>query len=61
MNSRAKEFLAMGICVFLGLSVLGYFIASSPTVFKQYERSVTVKGLSEREVTADVVIWPIND
>lgn len=51
----------MGICVFLGLSVLGYFIASSPTVFKQYERSVTVKGLSEREVTADVVIWPIND
>lgn len=39
--------------------MLGYFIASSPTRFKQYERSVSVKGLSEREVMADVVIWPI--
>ena len=58
-NSKVKEFLILGISVFLGLSVLGYFIALSPTKFKQFERSVNVKGLSEREVLADVVIWPI--
>ena len=45
--------------MFFGLSALGYFIALSPTKFKQYDRSVHVKGLSEREVPANVVIWPI--
>ena len=59
VNNRVKEFLILGVFVCVGLSALGYFIASSPAKFKQYERSVNVKGLSEREVVADVVIWPI--
>ena len=53
------ESLVLGICIFLGLTVLGYFIASSPTKFKQHERSVSAKGLSEREVPANVAIWTI--
>lgn len=59
MNNRLKESLILGAFVFLGLTALGYFIADSPTKFKQFERSVNVKGLSEREVPADVAIWPI--
>ena len=51
--------LILGVFIFLGLSVLGYLLASAAIEFKQYERSVTVKGLSEREYHADIVIWPI--
>jgi hypothetical protein len=49
----------LGASIFLGLSVLGYLLAGAAIHFKEYERSVTVKGLSERELPADIVIWPI--
>ena len=51
--------LVLGFFVFFGLSALGYLLGDAAIKFKQYERSVTVKGLSEREHEADVVIWPI--
>lgn len=51
--------LILGVCIFLGLSALGYLLGSSAIKFKEYERSVTVKGLAERELDADIVIWPI--
>ena len=58
VNDRASAFiLAAGI--FMGLAALGYFLADAAIQFKQFDRSVTVKGLSEREVKADIVIWPI--
>ncbi len=58
VNDRASAFiLAAGI--FMGLAALGYFLAGAAIQFKQFDRSVTVKGLSEREVKADIVIWPI--
>lgn len=49
--------IAVGI--FLGLLGLGWFLPNAVDTFRQYERSVTVKGLAEREVPADIVIWPI--
>lgn len=49
----------LGIFIFLGFTSLGYFIGNSAIKFKEYERTVTVKGLSEREVQADIVLWPI--
>ena len=49
----------LGASIFLGLSVLGYLLAGAVIHFKEYERIVTVKGLSERELPADIVIWPI--
>jgi len=58
LNSKAGS-LILGIFIFLGLSSLGYLLGSSAIKFREYERTVTVKGLSEREVAADVVIWPI--
>ncbi|WP_036251055.1 SIMPL domain-containing protein [Methylobacter sp. BBA5.1] len=51
--------LILGLSFFLGLTALGYLLGQAAIDFKEYERSVTVKGLSERELPADVVIWPI--
>jgi hypothetical protein len=49
----------LGLFLFLGLVSLGYQLGSAAIDFKQLERSVTVKGLAEQEVMADIVIWPI--
>lgn len=45
----------------LGVSIvlLGSFLRSGIVKFKESERVVTVKGLSEMEVPADKVIWPL--
>ncbi|MDE1347990.1 SIMPL domain-containing protein [Vibrio aestuarianus] len=51
--------LIMGLSVILGLGVLGFFVQQTAIKYKEYERVVTVKGLSEREYPADTVIWPI--
>jgi uncharacterized protein len=49
----------LGLFIFLGLASLGYLLGGSVVKFKEYDRTVTVKGLSEREFGADIVIWPI--
>ncbi len=51
--------LILGVFLFLGLSSLGYLLGNSAIKFKEYERTVTVKGLSEKEFESDIVIWPI--
>lgn len=49
----------IGAAIFLGLIAFGFIIGNSAITFKEYERSVTVKGLAEEEHLADIVIWPI--
>jgi hypothetical protein len=53
------NFFILGFFIFLGLSTLGYLLSSAFLEYRQYERSVKVKGLSEKEFPADIVIWPI--
>jgi len=60
MNSEGNvKFVILGVAIFLGLSVLGYLLGSSIVEFKEFERSVSVKGLSEKELPADIALWPI--
>ncbi len=49
----------VALAIFLGLTALGYLISNSAVTIRRAERTVTVKGLSEREVPADQAIWPI--
>lgn len=51
--------LILGLSIVLGGTALGGLLGHSALRFKEYERTVTVKGLSEREMPADIVLWPI--
>jgi len=60
MNSdKTGSAWVLGVCLVVGLSALGYLLGHAAIRYKEYERTVTVKGLSEREYPADIVIWPI--
>ena len=48
------------IALALSIVIAGYFVGNMHKTGKQYDRYVQVKGLSEREVTADLAVWPIN-
>lgn len=50
---------SLALAIFLGLAALGYQLGQAALQVKEYERTVTAKGLSEREFPADVVIWPV--
>jgi len=56
---RIRENAVLALGIVLGLALLGWLLGSSLIRFKEFERTVTVKGLAEREVTADVALWPV--
>jgi hypothetical protein len=59
MERKSSGNFILGLFIFLGLAALGYLLGESAIRFKEYERTVRVKGLSEKEYPADVVLWPI--
>lgn len=58
-QQRTLSALVLGLFILAGLAALGYLLGKAAIDFRQYERSVTVKGLAEREYPADIVIWPL--
>ena len=57
-NSRSS-LVPFGIVLAAGLAVSGWLVGSAIRHFKDAERYVTVKGLAEREVAANLAIWPV--
>ena len=58
-NKPVISAILLGGFVCIGLMALGYQISKGIIHIKSLDRTVTVKGLSEREVPADIAIWPI--
>ncbi len=48
-----------GLFIMIGLMVLGMMIPKAVGEYRSYDRTVNVKGLCEKEVNADKVIWPV--
>ena len=51
--------VVLGACLLAGLWIAGNKLADAALEVKALERTVVVKGLAEREVPADIAIWPI--
>jgi len=52
--------IIIGICLLAGLAAGGYFIGRGGARFKADIRTVSVKGLVEKEVKADQAIWRLD-
>lgn len=52
--------LTGGLLLAIGFFSLGGQLSGSVDKLKAFDRTVTVKGLSEREVPANIAIWPIS-
>ena len=46
--------------IFSSIVIAGFFIGNMHKTGKKYDHYVEVKGLSEREVDADLAVWPLN-
>jgi uncharacterized protein len=56
---RTREAFILGAFICAGLIIFGSLLANTALNVKAMDRVVTVKGLAEREVEADIAIWPI--
>ena len=56
---KKSNVIYLGAAFVLGMLILGGSLVLMVNNLKSYERCVTVKGLCEKEVMADKVIWPI--
>lgn len=49
----------LGTLLALGLAWAGSYTKGAAQVWQQAQRSITVKGLAEREVKANLALWPL--
>ena len=54
-----KNYRIEAIILAAGIIIFGFIIKSATNHFIEKERIVSVKGLAEKDVPADLVIWPL--
>lgn len=58
--TQPRALIVSALLLALGLIVGGWLLGDGLTRSKQAERAVTVRGLAERDVTADLATWTIS-
>ena len=58
-NQNTRRLFGVAVVIALALVAAGYLVGEGIQNIRSYERFVTVKGLAERNVTADRAVWPI--
>lgn len=58
-STRIRGVLVPAALLAVGIAAAGWFIGDGLFEARATDRYVTVRGLSERDVAADLVIWPI--
>lgn len=56
---RCGNLFILGIAIMVGLSILGLFVGKGLKAIAFQDQFVTVKGLAERDVMANKVVWPL--
>lgn len=59
-NGRLAGAVVIGLSILAGLAIAGYFVGRGTEAFRSAVRTVTVKGLVEKEVKADQAVWTLN-
>lgn len=60
MDTSTRNTIIVSSAAVVGLIGLGLTLGNSIVKFKELDRSVSVKGLSEHEVEADLALWSVN-
>ena len=58
-KNSSRGFAVLGISIGLGIIIAGLSMSIAFYNTRATERYVTVKGLAERNVDADLAIWPV--
>lgn len=59
MRNGTAAAAILGLTLALGLAAAGYFVGNALYAVRASERFVTVKGFAEKEVRANLAMWPI--
>lgn len=60
MSTPSARSILAAVVLALGLVIAGWFAADGMTRLRTGDRYVTVKGSAERDVDADLVVWPLS-
>ena len=59
MKNYRVEAILFSLIMALGMVLFGFIMKSAVNRFIEKERVVSVKGLAEKDVKADLVVWPL--
>jgi hypothetical protein len=58
-NSSLASAAILGVCIGGGIALAGVYHGKALVESRKPQRTVSVRGLAEREVNADLALWPI--